>query len=867
MFFKLVNSTLATCLLCLCSIVAQATHNRAGEITYQHVAGYTYRITLTTYTYTPSAANEDRNTLTISWGDNMMSDLPRTAIVQLPDEYQKNTYFGQHSFPGPGTYTIVMEDKNRNEGIDNITESVYVPFTIKTQISINALVGANSAPLLLNPPIDKAAVGQRFIHNPTAYDPDGDSLSYYLTVCAGSGGRPIEGYTYPAASTELYVDAVTGDLVWDAPMAKGKYNVAMVITEYRKGVQISAIVRDIQIEVEESDNQPPQIDPIASQCVFAGDTVRFNVRAVDPDGGQLSLTAVGGPLSLAHSPALFVPVDGSGSVTSAFTWNTLCEHIRQQPYSILFKAADVGPPSLTDQETADITIMGRAQPIDTIVAKLDELQITLGAPDCANASRLRIYRSKNAIPLDATACPPPMPEGYELIADTVAGITSFTDDNGGQGLPQGYGYCYRTQSVYPGGVESYPSGEYCISAHSGVSVMANVSIESHTSDSAQVFVRWTRPMKLDTLLFPAPYRADLYVAQCTQPEDKQLVGSYQAYTDTSITHNFPYRDGQLCYSVQWYSLDNDTAQPIGRPVRASSLSLTAKVSDRRVQLDCSADVPWHNSTYIIYRSSNGGQSWDSIGHSASPAFIDTTVNNTIQYCYRMESVGSYGLSVYPHDLRNRSNHVCATPIDTVAPPQPVIQITQDCAGMRNIISRSGNNANIGISRYFLYYKECESSEFRLLATLDSAQNEYVHRFADSVRTMGGCYAMSAQDASGNISKLSAPSCIYSCPTYSLPNVFTPNGDDVNDLWQPMQNKFVQKIDLQIYDIWGSVVFTSSDPQIQWNGANERGQKLTDGMFYYICDVYEQWLSCQSEPRTIIGFIQKFSDGKPLPPTK
>lgn len=867
MYFSPANRIIIACILSLCSFASRATHNRAGEITYKHVSGYVYSITLITYTYTPSAANEDRNTLTITWGDNTMSELPRVSIVQLPDDYQKNTYTGLHNFPGPGTYAIVMEDKNRNEGIDNITESVYVPFTVKTQITINSLVGDNSAPLLLNPPIDKAAVGKLFIHNPTAFDPDGDSLSYYLTVCAGSGGRPIEGYKYPAASKNLYVDALTGDLVWDAPMAKGKYNVAMVITEHRKGVQISAIVRDIQIEVEESDNRPPQIAPITQQCIFAGDTVRFDVSATDPDGGQLSLSAVGGPLSIAHSPAVFSPAMGIGSATSSFLWNTLCEHIRQQPYSILFKAVDVGPPSLTDQKTADITVMGRAQPIDTITPKLDETNLRFGAPVCANAERLLIYRSRSAVPLDTSGCPPQMPQEYELIADTVSGINVFTDDNNGLGLPQGFNYCYRTQSLFPGGVLSFPSEEFCVSVQSGISAMANVSILSQMSDSAQVFVRWTRPYNLDTAIFPVPYRAHLYTFQCAKAVERQLVAQFDGYADTSIVHKVPYLGGQQCYEIQWYSLGGDSLLPVGRAVRAGSLYLKLATSDRKVQLDWTANVPWLNSRYVVYRSSNGGLSWDSIGYSQKPIFADTCVSNGNLYCYRIESIGDYGLTQYPHNIRNLSNVACSTPIDTVAPELPVVSVVQDCKGMRNIISRSGKNPTSVASRFFLYYKECEAGEFRIIAALDSSQTEYVHLFADSIRTMGGCYAMSAQDFSGNMSKLSEPICIYSCPTYSLPSVFTPNGDGVNDFWQPIQNKFVQSIDLQVFDIWGNVVFTSEDPQIRWNGANARGLKLTDGMFYYICDVYEQWLSCQSEPRTIIGFVQKFSNGKPLPSTK
>jgi hypothetical protein len=94
-------------------------------------------------------------------------------------------------------YEIVVQDPNRNKGVKNIPNSVNVVFSIKTTILINAALGDNSTPILLNPPIDRAAYGQIFIHNPAAYDPDGDSISYRLTTCTEQDGKPIEGYTFP----------------------------------------------------------------------------------------------------------------------------------------------------------------------------------------------------------------------------------------------------------------------------------------------------------------------------------------------------------------------------------------------------------------------------------------------------------------------------------------------------------------------------------------------------------------------------------------------------------------------------------------------------------------------------------------------
>ena len=200
-------------LMSLCFVKLNATHNRAGEITYVQLSALTYEITITTFTYTLSYA--DRPTLNVEWGDNTTSVAPRIDEIYLPNYYRKNVYKVIHTFPGPGIYNIVVQDPNRNYGVVNIPNSVNVVFSIHTILTVNPAMGLDNTPVLLNPPYDKAAVGHIFIHNPSAYDPDGDSLSYKLTVCTREDGKPIENYTFPKASNKFYVDSISGDLVWD----------------------------------------------------------------------------------------------------------------------------------------------------------------------------------------------------------------------------------------------------------------------------------------------------------------------------------------------------------------------------------------------------------------------------------------------------------------------------------------------------------------------------------------------------------------------------------------------------------------------------------------------------------------------------
>jgi hypothetical protein len=63
----------------------------------------------------------------------------------------------------------------------------------------------------------------------------------------------------------------------------------------------------------------------------------------------------------------------------------------------------------------------------------------------------------------------------------------------------------------------------------------------------------------------------------------------------------------------------------------------------------------------------------------------------------------------------------------------------------------------------------------------------------------------------------------------------------------------------IYNRWGNPVFKTTDPNINWDGIDlESGKLVSDGVYYYICDVYEKRLS-GTEVRNIAGFIRIISN--------
>ena len=61
------------------------------------------------------------------------------------------------------------------------------------------------------------------------------------------------------------------------------------------------------------------------------------------------------------------------------------------------------------------------------------------------------------------------------------------------------------------------------------------------------------------------------------------------------------------------------------------------------------------------------------------------------------------------------------------------------------------------------------------------------------------------------------------PYVFIPNAFSPNGDDNNDVLL-VRGIFIEKMIFRIFDRWGELVFESENPQIGWDGTF-RGKKL------------------------------------------
>lgn len=422
-----------------------AYHIAGGDFTYKWVGGNNFEVRLTLYRdcSNPQASDFD-DSIKVSVFDrvtNLRTDSCVMHVTQTDSLTLSGTgcsvptgvcmQYGNYVkvmtlADNPHGYYIVWERCCRNSTVTNISLPDQAGMTFYAEIGDPAL--HNSSPQFNSHPLPFICVNQFFRYGFAATDAEGDSLVFTL-VDPLDGGHTSQfnpnpySYTpfnntpiYPepgpylpinwspgynltnicGSSAPLVMNTATGEMEV-LPDLQGIFAVAVEIREYRNGIYIGLIRREIEFTVIYcTDNTAPQLPPqytgVANIEVYATDTININLTVTDENGDSIFVKRTGDifgnsvPLIIDPPYAVSPDTIGIDTLRTYFTWNTGCQHVSVTEYKVSYDATDNGCPLfLTD--VGKLNILVKEPPF---IAKSNLLCI-----DLINDSILSITRASD----------------------------------------------------------------------------------------------------------------------------------------------------------------------------------------------------------------------------------------------------------------------------------------------------------------------------------------------------------------------------------------------------------------------------------------------------------------------------------------
>ncbi|MEM7367813.1 MAG: PKD domain-containing protein [Bacteroidota bacterium] len=271
------------------------------------------------------------------------------------------------------TYELEWDNCCRNNAITSgaASDAMYIGgITIRPNDTT-----CNESPTFTEDPAVHICLGTSTAVPQGGVDPEGDSLVYSLTSCFDNPGIPAGynlGYspqTPLGPHWSVNLDPITGWLTF-VPDSLASLEVGILcvrVDEYRNGVQVGSLVRDLQIIVTTCDTgQAPVTSPIqlvnGGQALSAnsvgacpGTPITFKVAALDPNVND-SLT-LSSSISQVLSGAQIV-ISGSNPAVMEVTWTPDSSDINQIYPFVLSAYDETCPYPLHTLETYYVDVSG-----------------------------------------------------------------------------------------------------------------------------------------------------------------------------------------------------------------------------------------------------------------------------------------------------------------------------------------------------------------------------------------------------------------------------------------------------------------------------------------------------------------------------
>jgi gliding motility-associated-like protein len=319
-------------------------------------------------------------------------------------------------------------------------------------------------------------------------------------------------------------------------------------------------------------------------------------------------------------------------------------------------------------------------------------------------------------------------------------------------------------------------------------------------------------------------------------------GSYTKLTETdndstNCTHNNIEDNRVYCYFVKAvrndgiFSFSNITCRNVQHPLHPQWIDAeqASVPEENQVSVDFYIEESGEVTSYRLYRRTGPGKPLlpiqdftDVSGPALNYIDQDPILSTQKQYQYQLYSLDVCGDSVVGSNISgNVVLQVNSTSLQAFLSWTPY---TEYEAGVKS----------------YLIYRILNMGDPQLINEVYAPDTA----FTDNLDFVSGsdiedeiCYFLVAGENDGGFrgkkgSSRSNTTCISVTPEILMPNAFTPNDDGRNDIIKPVLTFIPQKYIFQVFDRWGSQIFSTQNPDDGWNGSVKGRGKASEGVYIY-----------------------------------
>lgn len=443
----------ATLMLFAFSSDVKASHSAGAEITYEWISGATYKIVYKFYRDCSGIA--EPNTVDCCYYASCGGPVYTVVLNKAPAPnglevgtgcpgfnstcsggsnpgYREWVYTNIVTLPSQCNYwKFYASISARNPSITNLQTAGNYNLYVETTFDNQAAQG-NSSPYFTVKPVNYMCVNTPYTFNNGAVDPNGDSLSYEVIqpltqsgICTNPSGASPVPYNQPGGNPNFFniinnpistnntftINAATGQMSF-TPNTTQIGVITILVREWRNGVQIGTIMRDMQYIVLNCANTPPGLST-DSASLSGVQYVNGQVQgcANEPLSFCYDITSstANAILVASDNHALIAPGSnvvytgqGTNAVKGCFSWTPALADTGLNVLAITVKDSTCLPPGIIFQQTFTIPIYVWPPTVtrpDTAICSIDSVQL-----DVSGGSAFQWSVLPGGSPLTSLSC-------------------------------------------------------------------------------------------------------------------------------------------------------------------------------------------------------------------------------------------------------------------------------------------------------------------------------------------------------------------------------------------------------------------------------------------------------------------------------